>query len=141
MITGASGSMGSAATKMLAAKGFKIIMACRNLSKAASVRDIILHDVPEAELELAELRLDSFASIRDFASSLDGRALYGLFNNAGVMPKDYSLTEDGFEQTIAVNYLGPFLLHATMSRNHLILSMSGQMVTGSCTTMLSQSWL
>ncbi len=115
VITGASGSMGSAATKMLAAKGFKIIMACRNLSKAASVRDIILHDVPEAELELAELRLDSFASIRDFASSLDGRALYGLFNNAGVMPKDYSLTEDGFEQTIAVNYLGPFLL------THLLL--------------------
>lgn len=110
VITGASGSMGSAAVKALAKKGFGVIMACRNLSKASAVRDDILREVPQAKLELAELRLDSFASIRKFARSLNDRKLYGLFNNAGVMPKDYTLTGDGYEQTIAVNYLGPFLL-------------------------------
>ena len=110
VITGASGSMGSAAVKALAKKGFGVIMACRNLSKASAVREDILREVPQAKLELAELRLDSFASIREFARSLNDRKLYGLFNNAGVMPKDYTLTGDGYEQTIAVNYLGPFLL-------------------------------
>ena len=110
VITGASGSMGSAAVKALAKKGFGVIMACRNLSKASAVREDILREVPQAKLELAELRLDSFASIREFAQSINDRKLYGLFNNAGVMPKDYTLTGDGYEQTIAVNYLGPFLL-------------------------------
>ena len=48
VITGASGSMGSAAVKALAKKGFGVIMACRNLSKASAVREDILREVPQA---------------------------------------------------------------------------------------------
>lgn len=110
IITGASGSMGAAASKALAEKGFGIVMACRNMAKAAAVRETVLSGLPAASVEMEELHLDSFASIRDFASRMEGRRIYGLFNNAGVMPRDYGLTEDGFERTIAVNYLGPFLL-------------------------------
>ena len=110
IITGASGSMGEAASCALAGKGFNVIMACRNLAKAEAVRDRILRTLPDARLELRCLRLDSFESIYDFAEAMEGREIHGLFNNAGVMPKDYRLTEDGFEQTIAVNYLGPYLL-------------------------------
>ncbi len=110
IITGASGGMGSAATRALAAKGRRIIMACQDLDKASRVRDSIIKDIPAAELELRELHLDSFASIREFASGMEGVQLAGLFNNAGTLPRRYSLSGDGYEMTLAVNYIGPYLL-------------------------------
>ena len=110
IITGASGGMGSAATRALAARGFRIIMACQDLGKASRVRDSIIREIPGAELELREIHLDSFASIREFASGLEGVQIGGLFNNAGTLPRRYSLSEDGYEMTLAVNYIGPYLL-------------------------------
>lgn len=110
IITGASGGMGSAATRALSEKGIPVIMACRNLQKAEKVRAGILSDIPSADLEIRELHLDSFKSIRAFADSLEGEKIAGLFNNAGTMPRRFSLSEDGYELTLAVNYLGPWLL-------------------------------
>ena len=60
--------MGSAATEEMARRGYRVIMACRNLEKAGRVRAGILSRVPGARLDIEELHLDSFASIRDFGS-------------------------------------------------------------------------
>ncbi len=110
IITGASGGMGSAATRALTAKGIPVVMACRNLSKARKVREDILREQPSANLEIRELHLDSFKSVRAFADSFGDEKVAGLFNNAGTMPRRFSLSEDGYELTLAVNYLGPWLL-------------------------------
>lgn len=115
VITGASGGMGSAATEEMARRGYRVIMACRSPEKAAAVRSRILAAVPDAQLDIEELHLDSFASIRDFAGRMRKEApLNGLFNNAGVLPRHYSLTADGYERTLGVNYLGPWLLSSLM---------------------------
>lgn len=115
IITGASGGMGSAATEEMARRGWRVIMACRNLEKADAVRRRILGAVPSAQLEIQELHLDSFASIRDFAARMRKEApLDGLFNNAGTLPRRYSRTVEGYEQTLGVNYLGPWLLTRLM---------------------------
>ncbi len=110
IITGASGGMGSAATRALAAKGVSVIMACQDPVKAARVRDGIVREIPGAELEIREIHLDSFASVREFAAGMEGVRIAGLFNNAGTLPRRYSLSEDGYEMTLAVNYIGPYLL-------------------------------
>ena len=110
IVTGASGSMGKAISMALAAKGHPVIMACRNPEKAASVKGEILSKVPQAHLQLMQLDLASMQSIREFAATLKGTRLAGLLNNAGAMPRRYSLTEDGLEQAVAVNYVGPYLL-------------------------------
>ena len=110
IVTGASGSMGKAASMALAAKGHPVIMACRNPEKAQSVKEEILSKVPQASLHLMQLDLASMQSIREFAAAFKGARLAGLLNNAGTMPPRYSLTEDGLEQTVAVNYAGPYLL-------------------------------
>ncbi len=110
IVTGASGSMGRAATEALVRSGRSVIMACRSTSKASDVRDSIIAAVPGAEIEILPLRLESFASVRDFCASLQGREIAGLFNNAGVIPRGYRLTEDGHEESIQVNYLSPVLL-------------------------------
>lgn len=111
IISGASGSMGSAATGEMARRGYRVIMACRNPEKGEAARQRILQAQPSAALKVEKLRLDSAASIRDFAERMrDEPEICGLLNNAGVISRDFTLTEDGFEQTLAVNYLGPFLL-------------------------------
>jgi len=110
LITGASGSMGKVATQVMAQEGHPILMACRNLKKGEAVRKEILKAVPQADLELVELDLASQASVRAMAANLEGRKLSAIFNNAGIISHDYEVTEDGFENSMAVNYLNPALM-------------------------------
>lgn len=110
IITGATGSMGRVAVKSLAQDGYPIIMACRNLKRGEDVLGDILKTCPDAILELHKLDLMSQASVREFVNNLGDKKIEGLFNNAGVISRGYYVTEDGFEQTMAVNYLNPALL-------------------------------
>ena len=112
IVTGATGSMGSVAVRSLAKQGCSVIMACRNLEKGEAVRKRILDEAPAAELQLMQVDMASMKSVASFVETLksQGVALSGLFNNAGVMNRHYRLTEEGFEQTLAVNYLAPYLL-------------------------------
>ena len=110
IVTGATGAMGAAAVEALAAQGTPVLMACRNLKKAEGVRTQILGRIPEADLQIRELDLASLASVRSFAEWIEEGSVAGIFHNAGVISKGYGLTQDGFENTISVNYLGPWLL-------------------------------
>jgi len=110
IITGASGSVGKASVEAMAAKGWHVIMACRNMQKGEDVRQQILKNLPEASLELAKLEMESRDSIREFAASMEGRQIDALFNNAGIMNRHFTRTADGIEKSFAVNYLAPILL-------------------------------
>lgn len=112
VITGASGAMGSAAVKLMAEKGYPIIMACRNVEKGEACKAKIMADLPDADLRVKALDLSSLASVRSFAQSLseEGVTISGLFNNAGVMNRSYKITEDGLENTLQVNFVSPALL-------------------------------
>ena len=112
VVTGASGSMGTAACRELARAGCEVVMACRNLEKAAGVREDILKECPGASLELRHVDLSSLASVRAFADGLkaEGVPISGLFNNAGTLNKDYVATEDGYEECVQVNCISPLLL-------------------------------
>ncbi|MBQ3976124.1 MAG: SDR family NAD(P)-dependent oxidoreductase [Bacteroidales bacterium] len=110
IVTGASGSMGKAAVEALARKGRSVTMACRNLEKGEAARRDVLAKVPGAAIRLLPLDLGSLRSVRAFAAAVADSAPAGLLNNAGTMPPRFSLTEDGLEQTVAVNYAGPYLL-------------------------------
>lgn len=114
IVTGASGSMGSAAVRELSGGGSRVIMACRNIAKAETVRARVLEEFPEACIEIMELDLGSLASVRRFATSVQGSGLV-LFNNAGVINRDHRLTEDGYERTYQVNFLAPALLTLLLS--------------------------
>lgn len=110
IVTGASGSMGAEAVRSLVSAGDRVIMACRNAVKADAVRKEIIKEKPSSEIEIAELDLSSLVSVQRFAQSLSGEKVDALFNNAGVLNRDYKLTEDGYENTLSTNYLGPCLL-------------------------------
>lgn len=110
IITGATGSIGAAAVRAMAQKGYPILMACRDMDKAEYLREELLSQIPSARLELAHLELSSLEEVRSFVASLEGRRFAGLFNNAGTMNRHYTATADGLELTMEVNYIAPYLL-------------------------------
>ena len=112
VVTGANSGVGLETTRQLVRQGGHVVMACRRVEAANEVaRDFAgLKGSWEAMvLDLADLQ-----SVRDFAEGFcrDHERLDGLVCNAGAvfMAGEAEYTQDGFEATIAVNYLGHFLL-------------------------------
>jgi len=108
LVTGASGGLGLATVRALAAEGAHVILVCRDAARGARVLDEVGRD--RAELVLADL--GSLASIESAAAAVAARhrRLDVLVNNAGLVSVKRTLTADGFETTFGVNHLGPFAL-------------------------------
>ena len=116
IVTGATGSIGLAAVKSLLSKDLPVIMACRNIKKADSQRDNLIKQIPHSKIDILELDLNSLASIRAFVEEIknQGFKVDKLLNNAGIICRDFTVNDDGFETTLAVNYLGPLYLSKLM---------------------------
>lgn len=116
IVTGATGSIGLAAVKTLLSKDLPVIMACRNIRKADTKRDSLIKEFPHSEIDVLELDLNSLASIRTFVEEIknQGFKVDKLLNNAGIICRDFTVNDDGFETTLAVNYLGPLYLSKLM---------------------------
>ena len=112
VVTGANSGLGLESTKVLAAKGATVIMACRNTTKAESAKAEVLQAAPAATVEVMALDNASLDSVKSFADAFKDRydRLDVLLNNAGVMAIPRTLTEDGFEMQLGVNHLGHFAL-------------------------------
>ena len=118
IVTGASSGVGLYATKSLTDRGWHVVMACRDLTKARLAAAAL--DIPVDSVSLEELDLGSQASVRAFVTRFEGsgRPLHSLVCNAAVyLPR---LTEpmrspEGYEISVATNHFGHFLL------SHLLL--------------------
>ncbi|KAL2610527.1 hypothetical protein R1flu_029100 [Riccia fluitans] len=112
VVTGAFKGIGVHTARTLAKRGAHVIMAGRNLTDGAAARQGILNDIPEAKVEVMELDLASFDSVRAFAKEYSRKdlPLNILINNAGVMGNPFTLSKDGIELQFATNHLGHFLL-------------------------------
>lgn len=115
IVTGSNTGLGFHNARDLAAKGAKVVMACRTESRARAAMDRIAIELPEADLEFLPLDLQSLDSVRAAAVAFRNahESLDLLINNAGIMMTPYTRTVDGFEGQMAANYWGHFLL--TMS--------------------------
>jgi len=111
-VTGANSGLGFETSRALAARGARVLMACRSSAKAEDARKKIVAEHPAATVELMTLDLASLASVRRFAAELRERTerLDVLVNNAGVMALPRRETEDGFEMQIGTNHFGHFAL-------------------------------
>ncbi len=112
IVTGANSGLGFETTLAFSKEGIHTIMACRNLKKAESAKNKILGIVPNASLDIIALDLNSFDSVRAFASLFIKKydSLNLLVNNAGFMATHFELTKDGNESQFQANFLGHFLL-------------------------------
>ncbi len=112
IVTGANSGVGYHTTVGLAERGAHVVMACRNMEKAAVAKTKIESAVPNASLEIIELDTSKLTSVRVFAKAFQVKhqKLDLLINNAGIMATPQAYTEDGFENQLATNYIGHFLL-------------------------------
>ncbi|MCP4441074.1 MAG: SDR family NAD(P)-dependent oxidoreductase [Aureispira sp.] len=112
IVTGANIGLGYETALALAEKEMKVILACRNLEKATKAKKEILGKVPNANLDIIQLDLGQLESVHSFAKEFLAKydQLDLLINNAGIMVPPFSLTKDGFESQMGVNYFAHFLL-------------------------------
>lgn len=110
IVTGGNGGLGEVTARELARQGAHVVIAARNLEKAASAEARIRDEVGEVALEVMPLDLADLGSVRAFVDAWGDRALDVLVNNAGVMAIPYRQTADGFEMQIGTNHLGHFAL-------------------------------
>ena len=112
LVTGAGSGIGAAATEQLARRGASVHMLVRNRERGQAALDRVAAATGSDRLALEVCDVSSLASVRDFAASFapaDGE-LHALIHNAGTMPPERTLTDEGVELTFATNVLGPFLL-------------------------------
>jgi len=107
VITGANSGLGLQATEALTTAGARVVMACRDTSRAESARQGLSQ--PE-RAEVVELDLADLDSVRAAGGTLSGRQLDVLINNAGVMNVPLGRTAQGHEMQFGVNVLGHFAL-------------------------------
>jgi NAD(P)-dependent dehydrogenase (short-subunit alcohol dehydrogenase family) len=112
LVTGANDGLGLHVTGELAARGARVVMACRNLEKAERARRELLTRHSAASLEVVPLDLGNLASVKTCAERVAGRCprLDAIVCNGGIMAVPFGLTADGLEQHMGVNYYGHFAL-------------------------------
>ncbi|XP_026139526.1 retinol dehydrogenase 13 isoform X2 [Carassius auratus] len=112
VITGANTGIGMETAKDMARRGARVVMACRDLTRAENAAEYIRRSTGNGNVVIRHLNLASLYSVREFAKEFIAteERLDILINNAGVMMCPKWVTEDGFEKQLAVNHLGHFLL-------------------------------
>ena len=109
IVTGANAGIGFEVTRILAARGAQVILACRDADKAETAMSRIRAELPKAELSFLPLDLADLGQVKDMAKAvLAGPRIDVLVNNAGVMIPPKTLTKQGFELQFGVNHLGTF---------------------------------
>ncbi len=125
VITGASDGIGAAAARALSERGDRVVVVGRSPEKTRAVADDLGAD--HHLVDFAQL-----GQVRALADTL--LAAYPridvLLNNAGAVMGGRQITADGFEKTMAVNHLAPFLL-TQLLQDRLIESRAKVITTAS----------
>lgn len=111
IVTGSTGGIGHEIVRAVARLGHPMILPCRNKKKFDALADTVKKEIPGAEMHYIPLDLNDSQSVKAAVSRLKGIRLAGIINNAGIMCRRYSLSPDGRETTLNVNYFNTMLLN------------------------------
>lgn len=130
LITGATGGIGKAAAISMAKSGYTVIIHGRNKQKTEEVCKEIQSISGNKRVDFITGDFSLMEDVKNVANTVISRyeKLDVLINNAGgIMSNERETTKDGFEMTIAVNLMAPFLL-TELLLNHLKKSEDGRIV-------------
>ncbi len=116
VITGSSAGIGKETAIKMAELGYEVIMLARDCDKSRLALEEIKKRSASNDVRLYYVDLASQQSIRDVVKRIENDVdrIDVLVNNAGVFRRSLQMSPDGFEMTLAVNYLAPFLLTALL---------------------------
>jgi len=112
LITGGNVGLGFETTKNLALMRATVIIANNEKENSLKAIQSLKMQTSNDNIHFMDLNLASLKSISSFAEEFQKKfkKLDVLINNAGVICSNRKLSEDGFEYTFAVNYIGHFYL-------------------------------
>jgi NAD(P)-dependent dehydrogenase (short-subunit alcohol dehydrogenase family) len=112
LVTGATSGIGQETAVGLASAGAHVVIAGRKPERAEAARDDIVRRSGNDRVDVLLADLSSLAGVRKLADAFRSThpLLHVLVNNAGVVNMRRRITEDGLEETFAVNHLAYFLL-------------------------------
>ena len=92
--------------------GATVVMVCRNKEKGQAALAEIKKETGNDKIELLLADFSSLESVRQLAHDFRDKysKLHVLINNAGSFNRRRTASKDGYEATLAINYLAPFLL-------------------------------
>ncbi|WP_027552797.1 oxidoreductase [Bradyrhizobium sp. Cp5.3] len=115
IVTGANTGIGFEISRVLAERGARVLLACRDRAKAEAAMAQIRQATPRADLAFLPLDQADLASVRAAAElAAKEPRLDALINNAGVMTPPLMRTKQNFELQFGVNHLGTFALTALL---------------------------
>jgi NAD(P)-dependent dehydrogenase (short-subunit alcohol dehydrogenase family) len=107
LITGATGAIGKAIARQIAAKDYAVVLLARNETKAKRTVDEIIRAIGNADVRYEIADLSRHAEIQSLAARWQG-PLHVLVNDAAVTPRSRQETPEGIEMQFATNVLGYF---------------------------------
>jgi len=112
LITGANSGIGKQTVIGLARLNMRVVMVVRNMERGERAKSEVTEKTGNKFVDLRCCDLSSMSMIRKFSKefSHDYPRLDVLINNAGAVFNKRSITPESNERTLAVDYLGPFLL-------------------------------
>lgn len=140
-ITGATDGIGHLAALDLARCGADLILTARDQAKAHRTRQAIAAVALCASVEVYLVDFTVLSAVAETGRTIAARhpRIDVLINNAGLHGFRQRVTEDGFAEMIAVNYLAPWLLTDSL-RDTLVRSAPARVVTvGSQASLQSRS--
>lgn len=111
LVTGANSGMGMASARILARKGYLVLMLVRNGKRGEEAYKILDKEQPGC-FDLILCDLADLSSVRTAAEKIRESydSLDVILNNAGIITTERELTKDGLEMQFGVNHVGHFLL-------------------------------
>lgn len=112
IVTGASSGIGLYTALGLARTGMRVVMTGRDPVRSERARRFVAEGSGSDAVDLMLADFSHLDAVRRLATDILARyeRIDRLINNAGLISPQYRLSADGFELTIAVNHLAPFLL-------------------------------
>ncbi len=110
LVTGANSGIGFESALGLAELGADVVLLCRSRERGEEAAEKIRTRTANRRIEVEALDVANLAAVREVGARLAEGAVDVLVHNAGVLPAERVVTDDGLEQTWATHVVGPHLL-------------------------------
>lgn len=129
LITGTASGMGRIAAKRLAELGARLILVDFDVPNAEDGRDEIIRDTGNDALEFINCDVTDFDQVRRMCAHVNDSydRVDVVINNAGITESVRRESVNGFEMTMATNFLGAFLI-SQLLREKLVASVPSRLI-------------